>query len=560
MIGAATLPARLTLSGRLGWLRTAAILVAALIAVPIVGITFSLFEPTDDLAHLWRTLLPRYLETTVWLVLGVAAGTLAIGVSTAWLVTTCSFPFRRIFEWALVLPFAIPAYVLAYVYTDFLHHPGMVQTALREVTGWGPRDYWFPNIRSLGGAIFVFSLAFYPYVYLFARTAFLQQSAGVLEASRSLGCTPFAGFRRVALPLARPAIVAGLALALMETLADFGAVSHFGVQTFTTGIYKSWFSLNDKPLAGWLSAALLIFVFGLLAIERSSRAGRRFHETRGGRLKSPKRFQLSPGESALAFSVCAVPVILGFLLPVGLLIHLSVSFGHTVFDTRYLTLAANSITLGALAALLTVPLALILAYRDRLWPGRAGSLMTRVAGMGYAVPGTVIAVGVLIPLTAFGNFIDGVMRETFGVSTGLLFTGTIVALLYAYVVRFLTVPLQSADAGLQKVTKNMEAAARSLGAGPTATLTRVHAPILKGGLLTAALIVFVDVIKELPATLILRPFNFDTLAIQAYRLASDERLAEASTASLAIVAAGLVPVIILSRTISGSRPGGDTYL
>lgn len=537
------------------WLTGIASVVAVLVALPLLTILASLFLDGDGTwPHIRDTLLAPMLINTVLLGLGTGVGVVLIGVSTAWLVTMCSFPGRRIFEWALILPLAIPAYVFAYVYTDFLHHPGLVQSTLRAITGWGPRDYWFPEIRSLEGAIILFTAAFYPYVYLLARTAFLQQSSQMIEASRSLGCTPWSSFWRVSLPLARPAIVAGTALALMETLADFGAVAHFGVQTFTTGIYRVWFSFGDSVLAAQLASALLTFVLILLFFERRARGRTRFDDSRQ-RFRALKRYRLSGWQAGGAFAVCAVPLTVGFLLPVALLIWLTITAGHDLFGVRYIRLALNSVTLAGIASVATVLTALVIAYSVRFFPGRLTNGISRLAGAGYAIPGTVIAVGILIPLTAFDTAVDGVMRSAFNTPTGLILTGTITALIYAYIVRFLSISLQSVDAGLQRITPRMDAAARTLGAGPAETLRRVHAPILSGGLLTAGLIVFVDVVKELPATLILRPFNFDTLAIQAYRLASDERLAEASTASLAIVAAGLIPVLLLSRSIARSRPG-----
>ncbi len=530
---------------------------ALLIALPILGVLASFFMPAGDTwPHIRDTLLVTMVTNSVLLAVGTGVGVTLIGVATAWLVTMCRFPLRGFFEWALVLPLAVPAYVLAYVYTDFLQHPGAVQTALRALTGWGPRDYWFPEIRSLEGAILLFSLAFYPYVYLLARTAFLQQSISLLDASRSLGCTPAQSFWRVALPMARPAIAAGLALALMETLAEFGAVSHFGIQTITTGIYRVWFSFGDRILAVQLSGALLTLTLALLVFERWNRGQQRYDEPRA-QFQALQRHDLGPWAKLGAFLVCGLPTLLGFLLPVGLLCYLSVTSGHALFESRTLTLMRNTVILGGLGAVVATVIALVMAYAARLHPGAIATWVNRLAGMGYALPGTVIAVGILIPLARFDNAIDAWARSVFGVSTGLIFTGTIASLIYAYVVRFLSVSLNAVDAGLTRVTPNMEAAARALGAGPTATLWRVHAPILSTGLLTAALIVFVDVVKELPATLIMRPFNFDTLAIQAYRLASDERLAEASTASLVIVAVGLLPVILLSRTIARSRPGTD---
>lgn len=537
-----------------GGLTFSAVLIALLVSLPVLGVVASLATPSGT-AALSETPLDAYAANTFWMMLGVGFITAVVGAGTAWLVVMCRFPGRRFLEWALILPLAAPAYVLAYAYTDFLQHAGPVQTWLREITGWGPRAYWFPEIRSLGGAIVIFSSVFFPYVYLLARAAFLNQSACMLEVGRSLGAGPWTLFFRVGLPLARPALAAGVALALMETLADFGAVSHFGVQTFTTGIYKAWFSHGDRVLAAQLSSLLLGVALVLLVLEKISRAGRGFEDGRA-RFTDLPRYRLSARDSALAIAACLLPLAAGFVLPVGILVALAAEAGHNVLDPRYLTLASNSFTLAGLAAGAAVLLALVLAYAHRMRPTATTCAAVHVAALGYAVPGSVIAVGILIPLAGIDNALDSAMRDIVGISTGLVFTGSIVALLYAYLVRFMTVSVQTVDSSLTQITPNMDAAARSLGASARRALMTVHAPLIRGGVLTAALIVFVDVMKELPATLIVRPFNFDTLAIQAYRLASDERLAEASTASLAIVAVGLLPIILLSRTIMRSRPGG----
>lgn len=539
------------LSGALG---LAALLIALLVIVPIATVAVNLVHSTDLMAHLAATVLPGYVINTIWMMLGVPLATIIIGTGAAWLVTMCSFPGRRIFEWALILPLAAPAYVLAYTYTDFLQHSGPLQTALRDLTGWGPRDYWFPNIRSLPGAISLFALTLYPYVYLLARAAFLEQSVCVLEASRTLGEKPWGAFTRVALPLARPAIATGAALALMETLADFGTVSYFGVQTFTTGIYRALYSFADRVAAAQLASGLLGFVILVLAVERYSRGRRRFNQTTGV-YRPIRRFQLTGIKAACAWLFCALPLALGFIVPAILLIVMTIQDGHALFGARYVQLVWNSVSLATVTACIAVALAIVLAYANRhiRRPFMRGA--TRVAATGYAIPGSIIAVGILLPLAAFDNWLDGVMNAAFGLSTGLLLTGTGVALVYAYLVRFLAVSLQTAEASLAKITPSMDEAARTLGRGPWRTATEVHAPLMAGSLMTAGLIVFVDVMKELPATMILRPFNFDTLAVQAYNLAKDERLTQASTASLMIVAVGVIPLIFLSRRIARSRPG-----
>ncbi|MBN9423426.1 MAG: iron ABC transporter permease [Candidatus Accumulibacter sp. 66-26] len=528
--------------------------VAALVGLPVASVLANIFSggTGDTWAHLAATVLPEYVSNTLWLCLGVGCGVIVLGVATAWLTAMHDFPGRRFFEWGLVLPLAVPAYVLAYVYTDFLQFVGPLQTWLRDTFGWSKADYWFPDVRSLGGAVTMFVFVLYPYVYMLARTAFIERASGMLEAARTLGQGAWRSFFRVSLPLARPAVAAGATLALMETLADYGTVSYFGVQTFTTGIYRAWFSLGDRIAAAQLAAALLGFVVLLLALERFSRGRARFHNTTGRNRPMAGR-RLRGWHAAAATLVCALPLCVGFLLPAGLLLRLALLEGDAQFGERFIGLARNSFVLAGLTACIAVGLALLLAYGARLSKGVPARALNRLVGLGYAVPGSVIAVGVLIPVTRLDNWLAGQWQLWFGSNPGLLLTGGIAALVYAYLVRFLAVALQSVGSSLSKITPSMDDAARSLGLGQGETLRRVHLPMLRGSLFTAALLVFVDVMKELPATLVMRPFNFDTLATQAYTLASDERLAEASTAALAIVAVGLLPLMALSRQIARSR-------
>jgi len=529
--------------------------VAALFLVPVVSVLLHLALPSRGTwDHLAATVLPGYIANTLWLAVGVGLGVLVVGTTVAWLVTLCRFPGRGVFEWALILPLAVPAYVMAYTYTDFLQFAGPAQSLLRELTGWQAREYWFPQIRSLGGATAMLIFVLYPYVYLLARAAFLEQSVCALEVSRTLGCNAWGSFWRVALPGARPAIAAGTALALMETLADFGTVSFFGVPTFTTGIIRAWVAFGDRVAAAQLSTLLLGLVLLVMLLERWSRGRARYHHTSSKYQRLPG-YRLRGWRAGAAWLACFLPLLIGFLLPAAILLNMAIEVGDAQFGARYFKLIANSLTLAAVTALLAVGIALVMAYGQRLGPSRWGALANRVAGMGYAVPGTVIAVGVLIPAAAFDNALDAWLRASFGVSTGLLLTGGIGALVFAYLVRFLAVSLNTVEASLGKVKPSMDDAARGLGAPPGRVLWRIHVPIMRGSLFTAGLIVLVDVMKELPATLMMRPFNFDTLAVQAYNLAKDERLTEASTASLTIVAVGVLPLILLSRAIRRARPG-----
>ena len=537
------------------WLTALTLLVAALVAVPILSVGSNLFSAgtSGTWAHLAATLLPEYITTSLQLCLGVGVGVGLLGVGAAWLVTHMDFALRRTFEWALVLPLAMPAYVMAYTYTDLLQFAGPVQSLLRETLGWGRADYHFPEVRSTGGAVLMFASVLYPYVYMLARTAFLERGGGVMEAGRSLGLTPWRSFVRVSLPMARPAIAAGVALALMETLADYGTVSYFGVQTFTTGIYRAWFSLGDRAAAAQLSMCLLGFVLLVLALEQASRGRARFHDA-GLRRQPPRGPRLTGWHAAAAIAACCIPLLAGFVIPCGVLLQMAVTDGDAQFGARFFALARNSVVVSSLTALLAVGLAVLVAYARRLDRGPASRLAHWTTGMGYALPGSVIAVGVLIPVARLDNMLVQWLHAHFGWQGGLVLTGSIAALVFACLVRFLASALQSVDAALHRVTPHMDDAARSLGLSPARTLRRVHVPLLRRGLLTAGLLVFIDVMKELPATLVMRPFNFDTLATQAYRLASDERLAEASTASLAIVAVGLLPLIVLCRQIAKDRP------
>ncbi len=522
--------------------------VALAIALPLAVVVLNLFVPRAEIwAHLAATVLPDYLWNTLLLASGVGAGVTVVGVSCAWLTSMCQFPGRRGFEWALILPIAMPAYVMAYVYTDFLQFSGPLQTALREWTGWRAGDYVLPDIRSLGGAIFVLVAVLYPYVYLLARTAFLEQSGSSLETARALGHGPLRTFFRVALPLARPAIVAGVALAMMETLADYGTVAYFGVDTFSTGVFRAWFSLGDPVAAAQIGALLLLGVGCVLALERGLRGRSAFH---AGPRRAPSPHVLVGGQAAGAILVCLLPALGGFVAPLALLLRLAMQDTEPGFSQRFAGLAFNSFTLAGITAVLAIVGALAIAYAARLRPGPLANLANRTAGLGYAIPGVVIAVGVLVPVTWFDRWLAGWLAAQFGIAPQLWLSGTIAALVYAYLVRFMSISLQTVEAGLAKIKPSMDDAARSLGLRPSQALVRVHAPLLARSLLAAGLLVFVDVMKELPATLAMRPFNFDTLAVQTYNLAKDERLAEASVVALAILAVGMIPVFMLARTMA----------
>jgi len=537
---------------------SALVVLSLLFSIPLAVVLGSIFFPeTKVWAHLADTVLTDYIFNSLMLLLGVALFSLLLGVIPAWLVTMYRFPLSRYLEWALLLPMAMPAYIIAYSYTGMLDVAGPLQTSIREISGWQYHDYWFPEVRSLGGAITMLSLVLYPYVYLLARAAFIEQSICVLEVSRTLGCNAVDAFRRVALPLARPAIMVGLSLVVMETLADYGTVQYFGVSTFTTGIFRTWFGLGNSVAAAQLSALLLVFVAAFLYLEKRSRRLARFHHT-SSRYSNLLQQQLNKGAGLFALIFCALPMISGFIIPVCFLIDMASDTYSHILNKDFYLLLFNSLSLAFATAILALLIALFMAYSNRNTDSTVNRFLVRFVSMGYAIPGTVIAVGVLIPFAWFDNTLDAFLTEHFNISSGLLISGTIVTLIFAYLTRFLAVSINTVEAALGKIKPVMDEVAKTTGMSSAGIIKRIHMPMMRGSLLTALLLVFVDVLKELPATLILRPFNFNTLAVRTYELANEERLAAAAVPALAIVLAGIIPVIMISNSISHSRAGNDS--
>jgi len=534
------------------WTVATAVVVLLVLLPPLVilGGVFAGGSATWD--HLASTVLSLYLWNSLALVVGVGAVTLAVGVSTAWLVTTCEFPGRRVFSWGLILPLALPTYIMAFTYAELLAHDGPVQGALQAVFDPSQTARLRTALMSLPGAGLMMALVLYPYVYLISRTSFQKQSGGILESSRILGKGAWETFFRVALPLARPGIVAGLTLVLMEVLNEYGAVKYFGISTFTTGIFRAWFALGDGPAAIRLSASLLVLVFALILVERAQRGRARFDQG-SSRFRPVPRYPLGRVARWGAFAACGLPLLLGFLVPVGQLLVWAVQVAPEALDRRFMTLALNSFGLASAAALLAVVAALLIVYSVRLSPTPLLRLGARASSLGYSIPGAVIAVGVLIPFLWVDRQLATLLRPLLGGQVGLLLTGTVAALVFAYVVRFLAVALNPVDSGFERVCGNLDETSRSLGVSPLRTLWKVDLPLLRGTLVAAALLVFVDVLKELPLTLILRPFDFDTLATRAFQLASDEQVARSALPALLIVAVGTVPVILLSRIIARQR-------
>jgi iron(III) transport system permease protein len=505
-----------------------------------------------------RHVLPNTAWQTLLLASGVGAVSLATGTAAAWLVTMYRFPGRALIDRLLVLPLAIPTYIVAYCYVELLDYGGPVQTFVRSAGGFETaRDYAFPDIRSLGGAVLVMSAVLYPYVYLTARASFVQQSMCVLEVARTLGQTSLGAFRRVALPLARPALAAGTALVVMETLNDLGAVQYLGIETLSVSIYATWLQRSNLPGAAQIALLGLIIVALVLLFERLARGDSRFHHTTGRYRAIP--FQDIEGwRGYAAAALCAVPVVAGFVIPVLVLARHALTHAGEAFAEGFLQAAVNSIAVAAFAAALAIAFALLLGYASRVAGNGFVRPAVRLAGLGYALPGTVLAIGVLIPFAAFDNWVDSIARANFGTSTGLILSGTLVALVFALATRFLMVALGSIESGLQKISPNLDAVARTLGETPLSALRRVHLPLLLPALGAAGLLVFVDAMKELPATLLLRPFNFETLATHVYGLTALEQFERAALGALAIVLAGLVPVLLLHRTVAGSRPGSGS--
>ncbi len=532
-----------------------AVVIALLVAAPLFAIVYLAFTPGENIwPHLLANVLPGAITRTITLMIGVGLITLLVGTATAWAVTMYRFPGRQLLSWALLLPLAMPTYLTAFCYVELLDYSSTLQTALRSFFGFtSARQYWFPDVRSMSGAIFVMSFVLYPYVYLTARASFIQQSANMLEAARLLGRTPWGAFREIALPLARPALAAGVALALMECLNDIGATEYLGVETLTVSVYATWLERSNLGGAAQIACVMLVFVIALFALEHFGRRGKRYAGS-GKTVAAPSPTRLAGAAGWAVFIACALPILLGFVLPMSVLVKSAWIFWEDALSWDYAMAVYHSLILSVLAAGVAVALAIVLAFARRSTTrSTAHSLINlpiRLASIGYAVPGTVLAVGILIPLAGFDNALDSFARDMFGVSTGLILSGSIFAIVMAYTVRFMAVALGSIEAGLGKVSSNLDGAARTLGLSQFGVLRQILLPILRPALAVAALMVFVDSMKELPATLLLRPFNFETLATHVYRLADNDMFEEAAFSALSIVGIGLVPILILHHTLT----------
>src|SRR5262245_27189343 len=529
---------------------------ALVLALPLATIAWlAMTAPENAWPQLARTVLPSALLDTAILLIGVAVLTLAFGACTAWLVTMCRFPGRALLDRLLVLPLAIPTYIVAYAYVELLDYAGPVQGLLRALFGWqSARDYWFPDPRGMSGAILILSAALYPYVYLSARASFVQQSVCVLEVARTLGRTSAGVFWSVALPLARPALAGGVALAAMECLNDLGAVQYLGVRTLSVSIYTAWLQQSSLGGAAQIALVAVLIVLALLTFERALRGHGRFHHSTG-RYRAIPFTDLEGWRGAAAAAFCAVPVAAGFAAPFALLLVQATAHMSEALAPEFWRAARNSVAVAAAGAVVAVTLGLLLAYARRVAPNLLVRATVRGAGLGYALPGTVLALGLIIPLAAFDNGLDALLRASLGISSGLLLSGSLMVIVLAYAIRFLAVCISALEAGFERLSPNLDAAARTLGETALSALWRVHIPLLVPALGAAALLVFVDGMKELPATLLLRPFNFETLATHVYSYAALEQFEQATLGALTIVAIGLFPVLLLHQAVAGGRAG-----
>ena len=527
-----------------------------LVALPIMSIFLNLFSSDQSLLNFFNfSTIKIYLKTTFLLLVGVGFFVLLLGVSTAWFVTMTNFPFVKFFEWSLLLPLAFPSYIVAFTYTDLLDYSGPIQTFLRSYFEWNSyNDYYFPNLRSLEGAIVMMSLVLYPYVYLLARTAFLEQSVNTLEISKNLGKNPIQSFFEVSLPFARPAIVLGLSLALMESLNDFGTVEFFAVPTLTQGIYDLWIGSGDYASGTRLASIMFIFVFILYFMERSGRAKIEIYQTVSTRLSKLPKYTLEGWKKYIVFILCLIPLVFGFLIPFIFLLYLSFIYFDNGFTSNFINALVNTFYLSFLSAIIICIVGVMVVYSRRVISlNKIVRFLINISSMGYAIPGAVLAVGIIIPINLFENSFDNLMQKVFDLNTGLFISGTIFILIFGYLVRFLIIPSGQIESSLKKIPPTVDMFSRSVGYSSLNVMKKFHFPLIKGALITSFLLVFVDCVKELPITLLLRPFNFETLSTNVYLFASDEMYGHASLGALTIVLIGIIPVIIMTKLISHSR-------
>lgn len=530
-----------------------ALFIAAIIAIPILTIFYMALSSEKNIwPHLSSTVLPGYIITTLIVLFGVGLITLVIGIGLAWIVTVYNFPFRRILEWLCLIPLAMPTYIIAYTYGEIFDYPGFLQSSLRFIFGWQSyKDYWFPDIYSNGGVIFVMSFVLYPYVYLTSRAAFLRQSISLIEVSNTLGYSLTSSFFRIALPMARPAIIIGLILVMMESMNEFAAFEYYGVNTLSVGVYVTWLEKNNLSGAAQIAIFMLIFVFLLMIIERKLRNKRSFVQKNNNTL-AINRVQLVGLRAYIISMICFLPILIGFIFPSIVLLDFIIQRYYEIDIIKYLHLVLNSIYLSSFAAFLTLVISIYLINVSISSNNFIIKLSIGVSRLGYALPGVVLALGIIVPVITVDNFLKGLIGDVFGISMGLIISGTAIGVLYAYIVRFLTIAYGTIESGFSALNPDLGAASRVLGRSRIQTLLGIQLPIIKPALIAAVLLVFVDSMKELPATLLLRPFNFDTLATHVYTYASLSSLEDAALPAMTIVAVGIIPIIFINRVLMRS--------
>ncbi|WP_117233680.1 ABC transporter permease [Vibrio maerlii] len=520
-----------------------------LLVLPILAIFYTAVgESNDVFSHLFATVMPTYTYNTIVLVVGVMVLSLFLGVPSAWLMAMCRLPSERILQWALVLPLAMPGYIVGYIFTDWFDFAGPVQILLRDLTGWGPGEYWFPDIRTLGGAIWVLALVLYPYVYLLCRAAFMEQNVSLLQSARLLKCSPWQSFVRISLPLVRPSIAVGLSLVAMETIGDFGTVSYFAVNTLTTAVYDTWLGYSNLNAAAKISAIMLLFVVLLISAERYSRRRQKLFQNQFNSHES-FRYELSGWKKWLALIWCWGLVSVAFILPLLQLCIYAYKYFAQSWTQEFQQYSINSLQVSFSAAIIGVLVALVVNFYHRLQPSKMSQSSMRLSSMGYAVPGTVLAIGVMVTVLSLDHSVNDFAKYMEWQRPGLIFSGTMFALIFALVVRFSAVAIGSIESSLSKVSPSLDMAAKTMGCSQNAMLWRVHFPLIKRGVLIAGLLVFIESMKELNAALLLRPFNFETLATYVYNFASDEHLELAAMPAVLLVLVGLIPLIVVNRSL-----------
>ncbi|WP_070962317.1 ABC transporter permease [Vibrio sonorensis] len=529
--------------------KTSSASIALLLVLPILAIFFTALGDADELFHhLMNTVLPTYTFNTIALAAGVMALSLVFGIPSAWFMAMCKLPTERVLQWALVLPLAMPGYIVGYIFTDWFDFAGPVQIFLRDITGWGPGDYWFPDIRTLGGATLVLALVLYPYVYLLGRAAFMEQNVSLLQSARLLKCSPWESFRRISLPLVRPSIAVGLSLVAMETIGDFGTVSYFAVNTLTTAVYDTWLGYSSLTAAAKISAVMLIFIVLLISAERYSRRKQKLFQNQFNS-REDFRYELKGWKKWAALSWCWGLVLVAFVFPLGQLVIYAYMYFEQMWTSEFKQFALNSLYVSLTAAVIGVAVALMVNFCQRVNPGKTSLAFMRLSSMGYAVPGTVLAIGIMVPVLAMDHAVNDIARYFEWGRPGLIFSGSMFAIIFAMVVRFSAVAIGSIESSLNKVSPSLDMASRTMGCTSNTMLVRVHLPLIRRGALIAGLLVFIESMKELNAALLLRPFNFETLATYVYNYASDELLELAALPAVLLVLVGLIPLIVVNRSL-----------